>query len=52
MVHSRMVDELGFECNFATNTLAVHILTTLLVPLLSQSLEPRVVSYKCSIQRI
>ena len=43
MVHERKVDELGFETNFATNTLAVHILTSTLLPLIQKSTDPRVV---------
>ncbi|KAG0694204.1 Dehydrogenase/reductase SDR family member 12 [Chionoecetes opilio] len=43
MLHERQVDEDGVECNFAVNTLAVHILTLIMMPLLERSEEPRVV---------
>ncbi|KAK8378387.1 hypothetical protein O3P69_011102 [Scylla paramamosain] len=43
MVHERRVDEDGVECNFAVNTLAVHILTITFMPLLQRSEEPRMV---------
>ena len=43
MVHEKRIDNLGFETNFATNALAVHILTERLIPLLRKSSDPRVV---------
>jgi len=43
MNHERKLDTFGFESNFATNTLAVHILTKGLLPLIEQSSDPRVV---------
>lgn len=46
MVSGKNIDSMGFETNFATNTLAVHILTESLVPLLKKSSDPRVV---CSV---
>ena len=36
MVNTREVDTNGLEKNFATNTLGTHLLTSALVPLLSQ----------------
>ncbi|XP_013784519.1 dehydrogenase/reductase SDR family member 12-like [Limulus polyphemus] len=44
MINERELNSDGIEKNFAVNTLSVHILTTLLVPLLSKSVEPRVVT--------
>lgn len=43
MVNTREVDTNGLEKNFATNTLGTHLLTSALVPLLSQSEQPRVI---------
>ncbi|KAF6031243.1 DHRS12 [Bugula neritina] len=43
MNHERKLDTFGFESNFATNTLAVHILTKGLLPLIEQSSDPRVI---------
>ena len=42
MINERKEIE-GLEANFAVNTLATHILTKTLVPLLSKSTKPRVV---------
>ncbi|XP_067948241.1 dehydrogenase/reductase SDR family member 12-like [Watersipora subatra] len=44
MVHQRNLDDLGFETNFATNTLAVHLLTETLLPLIRKSSDPRVIT--------
>lgn len=43
MVNVREETEDGIEKNFATNTLGTHILTTLLMPVLSKATKPRVV---------
>ncbi|XP_071085229.1 dehydrogenase/reductase SDR family member 12-like [Haliotis cracherodii] len=43
MVNTREVSEDGLEKNFATNTLGTYLLTASLIPLLSQSEDPRVV---------
>ena len=43
MINTRESDENGIEKNFATNTLGTHLLTTVLIPLLRKSSEPRVV---------
>jgi len=42
MINERETVE-GLEANFATNTLGTHILTKVLLPLISKSLKPRVV---------
>ncbi|XP_071519029.1 dehydrogenase/reductase SDR family member 12-like isoform X2 [Panulirus ornatus] len=42
MIHNREVTEDNIEKNFATNTLAPHILTSNLLPLLKKSEKPRV----------
>jgi len=44
MVSGKNIDSLGFETNFACNSLAVHILTEKLIPLLRKSTDPRVVN--------
>ncbi|XP_076059024.1 uncharacterized protein LOC143035845 [Oratosquilla oratoria] len=44
MVHERKLDDDGTEHNFAVNTLAVHILTMNLIPLLQASPDSRVVT--------
>ncbi|XP_056004570.1 dehydrogenase/reductase SDR family member 12-like isoform X1 [Ostrea edulis] len=44
MVNTRELTEEGLEKNFATNTLGIHILTTELVPLLSERNKPRVIT--------
>ncbi|XP_067670565.1 dehydrogenase/reductase SDR family member 12-like [Haliotis asinina] len=43
MVNTREVAEDGLEKNFATNSLGTYLLTVSLVPLLSQSEDPRVI---------
>jgi dehydrogenase/reductase SDR family member 12 len=42
MINERETVE-GLEANFATNTLGTHILTKVLLPLISKSVKPRVV---------
>ena len=44
MVNQREVVEENIEVNFSTNTLGTHILTKTLLPLISVSEKPRVVS--------
>ncbi|XP_078612431.1 dehydrogenase/reductase SDR family member 12-like isoform X2 [Branchiostoma floridae x Branchiostoma japonicum] len=44
MINTREVSADGLEGNFATNTLGTYILTTGLLPLLSQSEHPRVIT--------
>lgn len=44
MVNTREVTEDGLEKNFATNTLGTHVLTTELIPLLSEREKPRVIT--------
>ncbi|XP_035693691.1 dehydrogenase/reductase SDR family member 12-like isoform X2 [Branchiostoma floridae] len=44
MINTREVSADGLEGNFATNTLGTYILTTGLLPLLSQSEQPRVIT--------
>ncbi|EGD83319.1 dehydrogenase/reductase SDR family member 12 [Salpingoeca rosetta] len=44
MIHKRIQTADGFETNFAVNTLAPYLLTTLLLPLLKQSSDPRVIN--------
>ncbi|KAI6654854.1 Dehydrogenase/reductase SDR family member 12 [Oopsacas minuta] len=43
-VNTRTMTDENFEINFATNTLAVYIMTTLFVPILERSIDPRVVT--------
>ncbi|KAL4220347.1 hypothetical protein ACF0H5_020753 [Mactra antiquata] len=43
MINTREITEDGLEVNFATNTLGTHILTTALIPVLSNSMKPRVI---------
>ena len=44
MVNTREVTEEGLEKNFATNTMGTFLLTTALIPLLSNAQGSRVVS--------
>ena len=44
MVNERTVSDDGLEKNFATNTLGTYILTVGLIPVMSKSEDPRVVS--------
>ncbi|RXG56954.1 Dehydrogenase/reductase SDR family member 12 [Armadillidium vulgare] len=44
MINQKELTEEGFEKNFATNTLGMHLLTTGLIPLLQKSKNPRVVT--------
>ncbi|MCL4140215.1 UNVERIFIED_CONTAM: hypothetical protein GTU68_036065, partial [Idotea baltica] len=44
MVPQRVIDEDDIESNFAVNTLAVHLITTSLLPLLRKSKDPRVIT--------
>ncbi|XP_067948332.1 dehydrogenase/reductase SDR family member 12-like [Watersipora subatra] len=44
IIPKRTIDDLGFETNFATNTLAVHLLTKTFMPLLEESKDARVVT--------
>lgn len=44
MVNNRSINSEGLELNFATNSLGVHILTKALIPLLNNSVEPRVIT--------
>lgn len=43
MVNTRELTAEGYEKNFATNTLGTYILTVSLLPILSQSKDPRVI---------
>ncbi|XP_058897629.1 dehydrogenase/reductase SDR family member 12 isoform X3 [Kogia breviceps] len=44
MVNKRELTEDGLEKNFATNTLAVYVLTTALIPVLEKEHDPRVIT--------
>lgn len=44
MVNQRELTEDGLEKNFATNTLGTYIMTTVLIPALKKSQDPRVVT--------
>ncbi|XP_023687572.1 dehydrogenase/reductase SDR family member 12 isoform X1 [Paramormyrops kingsleyae] len=44
MVNQRELQEDGLEKNFATNTLGTYILTTALIPALTKSHDPRVIT--------
>ena len=44
MVNERTVSADGLEKNFATNTLGTYLLTVGLIPVMSKSEDPRVVS--------
>ncbi len=44
MINERQTVETDIEANFATNTLATHILTKTLIPVLAVAEKPRIVS--------
>eukprot|EP01147_Barroeca_monosierra_P004895 gene4895-8702_t len=44
MLHKRVLTDDGFESNFAVNTLGPYVLTSLLLPLLKKSSDPRVIN--------
>ncbi|XP_063586046.1 dehydrogenase/reductase SDR family member 12-like [Penaeus indicus] len=44
MIHERRLDEDEIEYNFAVNTLTVHIMVTMLLPLLQRSEDARVIN--------
>ena len=44
MVNTRTMNEDNLEVNFATNTLAVYVITNQFVPLLEKSKDPRIVT--------
>ncbi|KAK7087027.1 Dehydrogenase/reductase SDR member 12, partial [Halocaridina rubra] len=44
MVHERKLNEDGIETNFAVNTLAMHLITTALLPVLQKNEDARVVT--------
>ncbi|KAM7535633.1 hypothetical protein Aperf_G00000096039 [Anoplocephala perfoliata] len=44
MVNTRTLNSDGMETNFATNTLATYLITTMLLPLLKSSEDPRVIT--------
>ncbi|XP_068207198.1 uncharacterized protein [Palaemon carinicauda] len=44
MIHEKRIDEDGIEINFAVNTLAVHIITMCLLPILQRNEDARVIT--------
>lgn len=44
MVHEKRIDEDGIETNFAVNTLSVHIITMILLPVLQRNEDARVIT--------